>query len=64
SVDPDLADDFAILVKLGCVESIEDHVLHNYFRLDGDLNVHAEYGYLANDVTAKIISEWWHASRP
>jgi hypothetical protein len=63
AVDPGLADDFAEMVKRGLIDSIEDHVLHNYFRLDGDLNVHAEYGYLANSATAKIISEWWRARR-
>jgi hypothetical protein len=52
------------MVRQGLVESIEDHILHNYFRLDGDLNPHAEYGYLANDVTATIIAEWWKARRP
>ena len=43
------------MVDLGMVESIDDHALHNYFRLDGTLNVHAEYGYLANDVTAQLV---------
>lgn len=62
AVDPDLADDFAGMVERGLVETIEDHVLHNYFRLDGDLNVHAEYGYLANDTTAGIIIDWWKSS--
>jgi len=61
SVDPDLADDFAEMVELGIVGSIEDHAPHNYFRLDGTLNVHAEYGYLANDVTAHLISDWWRS---
>ena len=63
SVDPILADDFAEMVKRGLIDSIEDHRLHNYFRLDGVLNPHAEYGYLANDVTAKIIADWWKACR-
>jgi hypothetical protein len=61
AIDPDLADDFAEMVDLGMVESIDDHVMHNYFRLDGTLNVHAEYGYLANDVTAQLVSEWWRS---
>jgi hypothetical protein len=61
AIDPDLADDFAEMVDLGMVESIDDHVLHNYFRLDGTLNVHAEYGYLANDVTARLVSDWWRS---
>lgn len=58
AVDPDLADDFAAMVRLGLVESIEDHAVHNYFRLHGELNVHAEYGYLVNPVTARMVSEW------
>jgi hypothetical protein len=64
AVDPDLADDFAAMSQHGLVDSIEDYALHNYFRLDGDLNVHAEYGYLANSVTAKIIARWWQSVRP
>ncbi|MDH3373737.1 MAG: hypothetical protein OEM85_10225 [Gammaproteobacteria bacterium] len=63
ALDPDLADDFEEMIKRGLVESIEDHFLHNYFRLDGVLNPHAEYGYLANEVTAKIVAEWWQACR-
>ena len=64
ALDPDLADDFAEMVKYGLVESIEDDKLHNYFRLDGNLNVHAEYGYLANDVTARIVIDWWRTRGP
>ena len=64
ALDPDLADDFAEMVKHGLVESIEDDKLHNYFRLDGNLNVHAEYGYLANDVTARIVIDWWRTRGP
>lgn len=63
AVDPVLADDFAHMVGCGLVSSIEDHVVHNYFRLDGVLNVHAEYGYLVNDVTARIVTDWWKAHR-
>jgi len=63
ALDSDLADDFAQMAEQGLVESIEDHFLHNYFRLDGVLNPHAEYGYLTNEVTAKIVAEWWQARR-
>jgi len=59
AIDPMLADDFGEMLELGLVDSIENAELHNYFRLDGELNVHAEYGYLANDVTAKVITDWW-----
>ena len=60
SIDPKIADDFAMMARLGLVESFEDYGVQNYFRLDGELNVHAEYGYLTNAVTARIVSDWWH----
>jgi len=59
AIDPWLANDFKEILKLGLVESFTDAEVHNYFRLDGVLNVHAEYGYLANDSTAQIIAAWW-----
>lgn len=36
-----------------------DEVTHNWFRLDGELNPHAEYGYLANRATARVVADWW-----
>ncbi len=59
ATDPRLADDFAEMLDLNLLESIEDDEVFNYFRLDGVLNVHAEYGYLVNDKTAHTISKWW-----
>ena len=59
AIDPHLRGDFAPMLDLGLVESFEDLVMYNYFRLDGELNVHAEYGYLANDVTARAVAAWW-----
>ena len=59
AIDPYLANDFAEMVELGLVESIDDEGLFNYFRLDGELNVHAEYGYLVNEKTALTIAKWW-----
>ncbi len=61
AVDPDLASDFGEMRSLGLVESISDLALYSHYRLDGTLNVHAEYGYLANAVTGKIIADWWSA---
>lgn len=61
SIDPKLANDFAAMARLGLVESIEDYGVQNYFRLDGELNVHGEYGYLVNAVTARIVTEWWQS---
>ena len=59
AIDPWLAGDFGEMKKLGLVEEIEDELIFNYFRLDGVLNVHAEYGYLANEKTALTIAKWW-----
>lgn len=63
AVDAELADDFGEMVKRGLVSTIDDRKLHNYFRLDDVLNVHAEYGYLANPVTAGIVADWWASLR-
>ena len=63
SVDPYLGNDFAAMVKRGLVDSIEDHLVYNWFRLDGVLNVHAEYGYLVNAVTARFVTDWWKSQR-
>jgi hypothetical protein len=63
AVDPELSDDFGAMVDRGLVSTIDDRELHNYFRLDGVLNVHAEYGYLANSVTAGIVADWWASVR-
>lgn len=64
ALDPTLSNDFAEMVSLGLTDNIEDRVVRNYFRLDGELNVHSEYGYLANDVTASIVADWWRATKP
>jgi hypothetical protein len=63
SLDPSLANDFGAMAKLGLVDSIEDHLVYNWFRLDGVLNVHAEYGYFVNSVTARIVTDWWRSVR-
>lgn len=59
AIDPYLANDFGEMLTLGLVEEIDDEPLFNHFRLDGVLNVHSEYGYLANKKTALTIAEWW-----
>lgn len=61
AIDPILADDFAPMVETGLIESIDDREVQNYFRLNGELNVHAEYGYIANTTTARIVADWWHS---
>ncbi len=59
AVNPYLANDFGEMVGLGLVERIEDIEIFNFFRHDGELNVHAEYGYLVNKVTAAVVADWW-----
>ena len=63
AIDPYLADDFGDMVRLKLLESIEDRRLYNYFRLDGQLNVHAEYGYLVNTKTGRVVADWWQKQR-
>ena len=62
ALDPELKTDFGKMLDLGLVESIDDQPLLNFFRLDGQLNVHAEYGYLANASTGRIIVDWWKST--
>lgn len=62
AIDPTLGDDFSEMVELGLVECIEDRELHNWFRLDGELNTHAEYGYLVNAETASVVVDWWRTA--
>ena len=59
AIDPTLGNDFGEMVALGLVSEIDDRTVFNFFRLDGELNVHAEYGYLANEVTGAIVAAWW-----
>ena len=59
AIDRTLRNDFAEMLALGLVESIEDLDSFNYYHMHGILNVHVEYGYLVNEVTARVISEWW-----
>ena len=56
-----VTDDFGEMLALDLVESLTTKTIFNYFRLDGVLNVHAEYGYLVNEETARIVADWWRA---
>ena len=47
------------MLALGLVQEIDDDILLNYFRLDGELNVHSEYGYLVNEKAALTVADWW-----
>jgi len=64
AINPWLSNDFAEMLELGLVDSIEDERIQNYYRLDGKLNVHAEYGYLINEKTAHTIAKWWRGHDP
>lgn len=59
AIDPRLNDDFREMLKLGLVQAIDDISTYNYYRLDGKLNVHAEYGYLVNVAAGRVIADWW-----
>lgn len=64
ALDPVLKNDFREMLDLGLIDSIDDHVVLNFFRLNGQLNVHAEYGYLVNEVTGRAVADWWKATTP
>jgi surfactin synthase thioesterase subunit len=63
AIDPTLANDYGAMLELGLVETIDDILVFNFFRLEGELNVHAEYGYFANEKTGEAIAAWWEAAR-
>ncbi len=64
AVNPILADDFSPMRQRGLIEEITDEEVSNYFRLDGELNVHSEYGYLVNEKTALTVAKWWRGHDP
>lgn len=59
ALDRSFRGDFRAMESAGLVESIEDYEVLNFFRKDGQLNVHSEYGYLVNRTTGGIICDWW-----
>lgn len=59
AIDLNLKNNFGEMIELGLVKDIEDHVTFNYYHTQGALNVHTEYGYLVNEVTATVIRDWW-----
>lgn len=59
AIDMTLKNDFREMTVLGLVEDIEDLLTYNYYTMQGTLNVHTEYGYLVNEVTASVIRNWW-----
>ncbi len=61
ALDMQLKNDFSEMIALGLVPDIDDRATFNYYHMHGTLNVHAEYGYLINEATAQVVSEWWHS---
>ncbi len=59
AIDMTMKDNFGEMFRLGLIEDIEDLETWNYYHMDGVLNVHTEYGYLVNEVTATVIRNWW-----
>ncbi len=59
AIDMTLNNDFGEMINLGLIEDIVDLESVNYYRMQGVLNVHTEYGYLVNEVTATVIRDWW-----
>ena len=59
AIDPRLQNDFGEMLELGLLDDFEDKAVYTYFRLEGVLNVHAEYGYLVNEETARTVARWW-----
>ena len=59
ALDPYLVNDFGEMLELGLVDRFDDEALYTHFRLNGELNVHSEYGYFVNEKTARTIVEWW-----
>jgi len=61
TIDPTLRDDFGAMLDYELLECIDDREVCNWFRLNGELNPHSEFGYLVNEVTARVVVDWWRA---
>ena len=63
ALDPYHVNDFGEMLELGLVNRIDDEAMFTYFRLNGELNVHSEYGYFVNEKTAHTIVKWWRGQQ-
>lgn len=63
AIDRNLKNDFSMMIELGLIDDIDDRDSFNYYHMHGTLNVHAEYGYLINEVTAGVIRGWWRTKK-
>lgn len=61
AIDMVVGNDFGSMVAAGLTEDIRDIEVFNYYRQQGVLNVHSEYGYLVNAATAAEVRNWWRA---
>jgi len=59
AIDRYLRNDFSGMIRQGLVRNIDDRDVFNWYHMHGSLNVHAEYGYLVNEVTARCVYDWW-----
>jgi len=64
AINPALSGDFQGMLEAAMIENIDDRQIDNWFRLDGVLNTHSEYGYLVNPETARIVADWWRSVSP
>lgn len=62
ALDRSFRDDYREMLSAGLIEDIEDYEVLNFFRKDGELNVHSEYGYLVNRTTGGVIADWWRGA--
>lgn len=61
ALDRSFRSDFREMIDAGLVEAIEDYEVLNFYRRDGELHVHSEYGYLVNRTTGGVIADWWRS---
>ncbi|MCW8955641.1 MAG: lipase family protein [Gammaproteobacteria bacterium] len=61
ALDRAIYDDFSEMLKLGIIDTLEDHCkgIYNFFKNDQGLNCHRSYGYLVNPAVGKVIADWW-----
>ncbi|HKL63959.1 MAG TPA: hypothetical protein VJ883_11365 [Woeseiaceae bacterium] len=64
ALDRSFRRDYREMLTAGLIEEIEDYEVLNFFRKDGELNVHSEYGYLVNRTTGGVIADWWRSATP
>lgn len=61
ALDRIFSNDFAEMLELGMIESIDDHCegIYNFYHNEDGLNCHRSYGYLVNPAVGKVIADWW-----